>query len=274
MQKQRTQQEQCSPARHVARSQTRRTSPSRPAAMPLPALTALSSISLTAASLRPSLCARQLCTAVALRRQLRSQKRFFVPTTTDGSSLQVQAICVTYQTDRKASVLVLLRHMRRAVDGPRGGCLRHHLGSAHSEALRLGSQCSWLMPVLLRRASACPSSLPPPVSLGLALPALSCTPAKDHTTDHQSSLHSRSDNRTAGKRAGLHEVQLAGQGVEERGVAGACPGRLQRCAQAPWAWTSRCRQSAVPLCALLCEARPGHRGERTSSGHAEIPFRS
>ena len=274
MQKQRTQQGQCSPARHVARSQTRRTSPSRPAAMPLPALTAMSSISLTAASLRPSLCARQLCATVALRCQLRAQKRFFVPTTTNGSSLQVQAICITCQTDRRASVLLLLCHMRRAVDGPGGGCLRHQSGSAHSEALRLGSQCSWLAPVLLRRASACPSGLPPPVSLGLALPALSCTPAKDHTTDHQTSLHPRSDSGTAGKRAGLHEVQLAGHGVEERVVAEACLERLQRCAQAPWAWTSRCRQSAAPLCAPLCEARPGHSGQSTSSGHVEIPIRS
>ena len=192
--------------------------------MPLPALTAMSSISLTAASLRPSLCARQLCATVALRCQLRAQKRFFVPTTANGSSLQVQAICITCQTDRRASVLLLLCHMRRAVDGPGGGCLRHQSGFAHSEALRLGSQCSWLTPVLLRLASACLSGLPPPVSLGLALPALSCTPAKDHTADHQTSLHPRSGSGTAGKRAGLHEAQLAGQGVEEpvwqRGLPG------------------------------------------------------
>ena len=67
------------PAEEVARSQTRRTSPSRPAAMPLPALTTMSSMSLTAMWRRPSLCARQLCATLALKRHARVQKRASVP---------------------------------------------------------------------------------------------------------------------------------------------------------------------------------------------------
>ena len=67
------------PAEEVARSQTRKTSPSRPAAMPLPALTTMSSVSLTTMWRRPSLWARQLCATLALKRQVRAQKRAFVP---------------------------------------------------------------------------------------------------------------------------------------------------------------------------------------------------
>jgi hypothetical protein len=159
--------------------------------------------------------------------------------------------------------------MKGAVDRPVGGCLKHQSGSAHSEALWLGSQCIWLMLVLLRRTSACPSALPPPLPLGLALPALSCRPVDGHTTDHLSSWNSGSGTQTPGKRAGLREVNLGGQGAEERGVAGACPGWLQRSAQVPWAWTSQCHQSAVPLCTPLCQACPAHSNVSTSSDRTE-----
>ena len=147
---------------------------------------------------------------------------------------------------------------------PRTARMRLWPGSAHLEALWLGSQCSWLMPLLPWRVPICSASRPGAACLALTQSLLlSCPPRKHETPFLASQSPSRCDIclscDTHMQFTWLGTTENMIQGWQKAGHRGAYPGRMpamRRCGRPPWASTSRYHRSAALLCAPLAGTPP------------------